>query len=57
MSRGAEDNFDLGMRVNVDSIRLMLEASRHCGAPAPIRFVFTSSLAVYGGPLVSAEIL
>ena len=56
MSRGAEDNFDLGMRVNIDSIRLMLEAARHSGAisaSVPIKFIFTSSLAVYGGQLVS----
>ncbi|CAD6574358.1 MAG: hypothetical protein CYPHOPRED_005402, partial [Cyphobasidiales sp. Tagirdzhanova-0007] len=54
MSRGAEDNFDLGMRVNIDSIRLMLEAARHSGAisaSVPIKFIFTSSLAVYGGQL------
>ncbi|KAJ7641460.1 hypothetical protein FB45DRAFT_862638 [Roridomyces roridus] len=53
MSRGSEDNFDLGLKVNVDSIRLMLQAAREYGpkADAPIKFVFTSSLAVYGGPL------
>lgn len=51
MSRGAEDNFDLGLKVNIDSIRAMLEAARHNGAAEPIKFVFTSSLAVYGGEL------
>ena len=57
MSRGSEDNFDLGVKVNIDSIRYMLEAARKYGEKrgAPIKFIFTSSLAVYGGPLVSAE--
>jgi nucleoside-diphosphate-sugar epimerase len=35
----------------MDSIRHMLEAARHAKAPQPIKFIFTSSLAVYGGPL------
>ncbi len=72
MSRGSEDNFDLGLKVrvrdvltvsgvliyegqvNIDSIRLMLQAARKYGAnrPAPLKFIFTSSIAVYGGPLV-----
>ncbi|KAJ7736738.1 hypothetical protein DFH07DRAFT_870646 [Mycena maculata] len=51
MSRGSEDNFDLGLKVNIDSIRLMLQAAREFGAQSPIKFIFTSSLAVYGGPL------
>lgn len=53
MSRGSEDNFDLGLRVNVDSIREMLQAARDAKHPSgdPIKFIFTSSLAVYGGPL------
>ncbi|KAF9267219.1 NAD(P)-binding protein [Marasmius fiardii PR-910] len=53
MSRGSEDNFDLGLKVNIDSIRAMLQAARKYGAnrTAPIKFIFTSSLAVYGGPL------
>lgn len=54
MSRGSEDNFDLGLKVNVDSVRSLLEASRRYGANRPIKFIFTSSLAVYGGPLVSS---
>ncbi|KAH9475253.1 D-erythronate dehydrogenase [Psilocybe cubensis] len=50
MSRGAEDNFDLGVKINVDSVRLLLEATRsYC--EASVKFIFTSSLAVYGGPL------
>ncbi|KAF8147797.1 hypothetical protein K438DRAFT_1779890 [Mycena galopus ATCC 62051] len=53
MSRGAEDNFNLGLKVNFDSIRLTLEAAREFGAQSAtrIRFIFASSLAVYGGPL------
>ncbi|KAJ6510515.1 hypothetical protein C8R45DRAFT_964379 [Mycena sanguinolenta] len=53
MSRGAEDNFDLGLQVNFDSIRLMLQAAREFGAQSAvlIKFIFASSLAVYGGPL------
>ncbi|KAJ3562035.1 hypothetical protein NP233_g9824 [Leucocoprinus birnbaumii] len=53
MSRGAEDNFDLGFKINVDSVVGLLQAARRLGAQANkvIKFVFTSSLAVYGGPL------
>ncbi|MDD2001964.1 D-erythronate dehydrogenase [Pseudomonas putida] len=45
----AEADFDLGMRVNLDSTRVLLEACRH-RAKAPT-FVFASSLAVFGGEL------
>ena len=49
VSGEAEMNFDLGWRVNVDATRLLLE---HCRAlAAPPKFVFTSSCAVFGGPL------
>ncbi|KAJ9103297.1 hypothetical protein QFC21_002720 [Naganishia friedmannii] len=53
MSRGAEDNFDLGMKINIDSTRLVLEAARKHKAPngQPAKFIFTSSIAVFGGPL------
>ncbi|AAW41370.1 hypothetical protein CNBA7920 [Cryptococcus deneoformans B-3501A] len=53
MSRGSEDNFDLGLKVNIDSIRMMLESARKSRPVSgePIKFIFTSSLAVYGGPL------
>ncbi|KAI5119146.1 hypothetical protein M0805_005225 [Coniferiporia weirii] len=53
MSRGSEDDFDLSLKVNVDSIRLLCDAARHHGAAngTLIKFIFTSSLAVYGGPL------
>nr|VWO99709.1 Fructose-bisphosphate aldolase (FBP aldolase) (FBPA) (EC (Fructose-1,6-bisphosphate aldolase) [Ganoderma boninense] len=54
MSRGSEDNFDLGIKVNVDSVRNVLNAARDHGKAqgSLIKFIFTSSLAVYGGPLV-----
>ncbi|MFQ2606722.1 D-erythronate dehydrogenase [Aeromonas caviae] len=49
VSSHAEQDFDLGWKVNLDTTRTLLEACRH--ARPGIRFVFTSSLAVYGGPL------
>ncbi|EKM76258.1 hypothetical protein AGABI1DRAFT_78656 [Agaricus bisporus var. burnettii JB137-S8] len=53
MSRGSEDNFDLGLKVNVDSVRSLLETTRKHGnlKGKSIKFIFTSGLAVYGGPL------
>ncbi len=47
VSGGAEQNFELGMKVNFDATRDLLEAARlagHCP-----KFVFTSSIAVYRG--------
>jgi nucleoside-diphosphate-sugar epimerase len=49
VSGEAEANFDLGMRVNLDATRLLLERCRRLDAPP--KFVFASSLAVFGGPL------
>ncbi|KAF5346157.1 hypothetical protein D9758_009960 [Tetrapyrgos nigripes] len=53
MSRGSEDKFDFALKVNVDSVRDLLQAARRYGHAAGrlIKFIFTSSLAVYGGPL------
>ena len=45
----AEADFDLGMRINVDATRHLLEACRAAGHRP--RVVFTSSVAVYGGEL------
>lgn len=45
----AEADFDLGLRVNVDATRSLLEVCR-AGGRNP-RLVFTSSVAVYGGIL------
>ena len=49
VSGQAEADFDIGMRVNVDSTRTLLELTRTL--PAPPKFVFTSSIAVFGGAL------
>lgn len=49
VSGEAEQDFDLGWRVNVDATRTWLEACRRLAA-AP-KFVFTSSVAVFGGQL------
>jgi D-erythronate 2-dehydrogenase len=49
VSGEAEQNFDLGWRVNVDATRLWLEACRRLSSPP--KFVFTSSAAVFGGRL------
>src|SRR5262245_23787661 len=47
---GAEEaDFDLGMRVNIDCTRGLLEACRKL--PKPLRLLFTSSVAVFGAPL------
>ena len=46
VSGAAEANFDLGMSVNLDSLRSVLEHLRQIGS-APL-LVFTSSLAVFG---------
>ncbi|BBK31878.1 nucleoside-diphosphate-sugar epimerase [Stella humosa] len=49
VSAGAEADFDLGMRVNLDGTRHVLDACR--ALPNPAKVIFTSSLAVYGGDL------
>jgi nucleoside-diphosphate-sugar epimerase len=49
VSGQAEAEFDLGMRVNVDATRTLLEACRRLAKPP--RFVFSSTLAVFGGSL------
>ena len=49
VSGQAEAEFDVGMRVNVDATRALLDACR--GLEKPPRFVFASSLAVFGGAL------
>jgi nucleoside-diphosphate-sugar epimerase len=49
VSGQAEAEFDLGMRVNVDATRALLEACRRLEKPP--RFIFTSTLAVFGGSL------
>lgn len=49
VSGQAEADFDLGMRVNVDATRALLERCRALAHPP--RLVFASSLAVFGGAL------
>ena len=48
MSSGSEANFDLGMKVNIDATRAVLEALRHT-CPG-VRVIYASSLAVFGRP-------
>jgi nucleoside-diphosphate-sugar epimerase len=45
----AESDFDLGLRINVDATRTLLELCRAAGGRP--RIVFTSSVAVFGGEL------
>lgn len=49
LSGQSEAEFDVGMRVNVDGTRALLEAARQTGEK-PF-FIYTSSLAVFGGPM------
>jgi nucleoside-diphosphate-sugar epimerase len=47
VSGGAEQNFELGTKVNLDATRDLLEACRLAGHRP--KFLFASSVAVYGG--------
>jgi nucleoside-diphosphate-sugar epimerase len=49
VSGGAEADFDLGYRVNLDGMRLVLERCRKLARPP--RLVFASSVAAFGGDL------
>jgi nucleoside-diphosphate-sugar epimerase len=49
VSGQAEADFDLGMRINLDATRQLLDISRELGHKP--KFIFTSSVAVYGGKL------
>lgn len=55
LSGQSEAEFDVGLRVNVDGTRALLEACRARGSRP--RFVFSSTVAVFGGamPAVVAE--
>ena len=53
VSGEAETNFDKGYRVNLDGTRALLEAVRAAGGYKP-KFVFTSSIAVFGAPFPPA---
>ncbi|PLZ02610.1 NAD-dependent epimerase [Burkholderia sp. WAC0059] len=49
VSGQAEQDFDLGLKINFDATRAVLERIRSLGTKA--RFVMTSSVAVFGGAL------
>jgi D-erythronate 2-dehydrogenase len=49
VSGQAEQEFELGMSINFDATRMLLERIREVGTQA--RFVMTSSVAVFGGAL------
>lgn len=49
VSGAAEADFDLGMRVNLEGTRVLLERLRRCAQPP--RLVFASSVAAFGGEL------
>ncbi|MBC7413566.1 MAG: SDR family oxidoreductase [Herminiimonas sp.] len=49
VSGQAEADFDLGMRINLDASRSLLDVCRACGHQPKV--IFTSSVAVYGGRL------
>ncbi|KAL6245249.1 hypothetical protein RBB50_008024 [Rhinocladiella similis] len=49
MSSGSEANYDLGMSVNLESTRLLLDTIRH--VRPGLRVIYASSQAVYGRPL------
>ena len=51
VSGQAESDFDLGMRINLDATRVLLDACRRL--PRAPRVVFTSSVAVYGGDVAA----
>jgi nucleoside-diphosphate-sugar epimerase len=49
VSGAAEADFDLGLRVNLEGIRNVLECARRCARPPCL--VFASSVAAFGGDL------
>lgn len=51
VSGQAEADFELGMKINFDATRLILERARQLGSKP--RVVFTSSVAVFGGELAA----
>jgi nucleoside-diphosphate-sugar epimerase len=53
VSGEAETDFEKGYRVNLDGTRALLEAARLAGGYRP-RFIFTSSIAVFGAPFPEA---
>jgi nucleoside-diphosphate-sugar epimerase len=54
VSGEAELDFDKGYRINLDGTRMLLDAIRMVGDGYRPRFVFTSSIAVFGAPFPEA---
>lgn len=54
VSGEAELDFEKGYRINLDGSRALLEAARRAGGGYRPRFVFTSSIAVFGAPFPQA---
>jgi D-erythronate 2-dehydrogenase len=54
VSGEAEADFDKGYRINLDGTRYLLEAIRAAGSGYGPRFVFASSIAVFGAPFPEA---
>jgi nucleoside-diphosphate-sugar epimerase len=54
VSGEAETDFEKGYRVNLDGTRALLEAIRTVGDGYKPKFVFTSSIAVFGAPFPEA---
>jgi nucleoside-diphosphate-sugar epimerase len=54
VSGEAETDFEKGYRVNLDGTRALLEAVRLAGDGYKPKFVFTSSIAVFGAPFPDA---
>jgi D-erythronate 2-dehydrogenase len=52
VSANAEEDFDLGYKVNMDGTRYILEGLRALGTTP--RLIFASTLAVFGGPVPAA---
>jgi D-erythronate 2-dehydrogenase len=50
VSGEAEADFDKGYRINLDGTRALLEALRQRGNNERTKFIFTSSVAVFGAP-------
>ena len=50
VSGEAELDFDKGYRINLDGMRALIEAVRNIGDGYRPKFVFTSSVAVFGAP-------
>jgi nucleoside-diphosphate-sugar epimerase len=54
VSGEAETDFEKGYRVNLDGTRALLEAVRAAGSGYQPKFIFTSSIAVFGAPFPDA---